>query len=102
MSNESTKIVGVIPAHMASGRFPGKILLDLFGLPMVEHVRRRALMSKYVDKVVVATPDLKIQKIRVKMYNVHCYVEISFRLLCYRSILFYCFTVRKVRHVIFL
>ena len=39
------KILGVIPAHMASVRFSNKILLDIHGLPMIEHVRRRALLS---------------------------------------------------------
>lgn len=51
------KIVGVIPAHMASIRFPGKILFAIHGLPMIEHVRRRALMSKSLADVFVATCD---------------------------------------------
>jgi len=51
------KIVAVIPAHLASVRFPGKILFPFHGLPMIEHVRRRALMSCSVDEVVVATCD---------------------------------------------
>ncbi len=54
------KIVAVIPAHMASVRFPGKILFKLNGLPMIEHVRRRALMSKSLDDVIVATCDESI------------------------------------------
>jgi 3-deoxy-manno-octulosonate cytidylyltransferase (CMP-KDO synthetase) len=36
------KIIGVIPAHMASVRFPNKILFEIHGLPMIEHVRRRS------------------------------------------------------------
>jgi 3-deoxy-manno-octulosonate cytidylyltransferase (CMP-KDO synthetase) len=54
------KIVAVIPAHMASVRFPGKILFPFHGLPMIEHVRRRALMSKSLADVVVATCDESI------------------------------------------
>ncbi len=54
------KIVGVIPARMASVRFPNKILFDIHGLPMIEHVRRRALLSKELDNVVVATCDVEI------------------------------------------
>ena len=42
---------------MASIRFPNKILLNLHGLPMVEHVRRRALISKYLKEVYIATCD---------------------------------------------
>jgi 3-deoxy-manno-octulosonate cytidylyltransferase (CMP-KDO synthetase) len=51
------KIVAVIPAHMASVRFPGKILFPFYGLPMVEHVRRRALLSQVISDVIVATCD---------------------------------------------
>lgn len=42
---------------MSSSRFPGKILFPFHGLPMVEHVRRRALMSKTLAEVIVATCD---------------------------------------------
>lgn len=54
------KIVAVIPAHMASVRFPGKILFSLMGLPMIEHVRRRALLSDAISEVIVATCDQEI------------------------------------------
>ncbi|MDB4238738.1 3-deoxy-manno-octulosonate cytidylyltransferase [Alphaproteobacteria bacterium] len=54
------KIIAVIPAHMASVRFPKKILFSFHGLPMIEHVRRRALLSKGLSNVVVATCDEEI------------------------------------------
>jgi 3-deoxy-manno-octulosonate cytidylyltransferase (CMP-KDO synthetase) len=54
------KIVAVIPAHMASVRFPGKILFPFHGLPMIEHVRRRALLSQAISDVIVATCDKDI------------------------------------------
>ncbi len=54
------KIIAVIPAHMASVRFPRKILFEFHGLPMIEHVRRRALLSKAFDEVYVATCDEEI------------------------------------------
>ena len=54
------KIVGVIPAHLASVRFPRKILFPFHGLPMIEHVRRRALLSEAVSEVYVATCDQEI------------------------------------------
>jgi 3-deoxy-manno-octulosonate cytidylyltransferase (CMP-KDO synthetase) len=50
----------VIPARMASSRFPGKPLVPILGLPMVEHVRRRALLASGIDEVVVATCDASI------------------------------------------
>ena len=54
------KIVGIIPAHLASVRFPKKILFNIHGLPMIEHVRRRALLSKELDDVIVTTCDEEI------------------------------------------
>lgn len=57
------KIVAVIPAHLASVRFPNKILFKLHGLPMIEHVRRRALLSKAISDVYVATCDSEIAEV---------------------------------------
>lgn len=54
------KILAVIPARMASSRFPGKPLKKILGLPMVEHVRRRTLLCKAINEVVVATCDKEI------------------------------------------
>jgi len=54
------KVVAVIPARMGSSRFPGKPLTKILDLPMVEHVRRRALLSKSVNEVIVATCDQEI------------------------------------------
>ena len=54
------KIIAVIPAHLASVRFPGKILFKFHGLPMIEHVRRRALLSHSIKEVFVATCDDEI------------------------------------------
>jgi 3-deoxy-manno-octulosonate cytidylyltransferase (CMP-KDO synthetase) len=56
------KMVAVIPAHMASVRFPGKVLFPMHGLPMIEHVRRRALLSGAEIDVYVATCDEAIAK----------------------------------------
>ena len=45
---------------MASTRYPGKPLIDIEGLPMIEHVRRRTLMCNGFSDVVVATCDREI------------------------------------------
>ena len=52
----------VIPARMASSRYPGKPLVSILGLPLIEHVRRRALLSKGSGLVVVATCDPEIKE----------------------------------------
>ena len=54
------KIAAVIPARMASIRFPGKPLIEIQGLPMIEHVRRRALLCGGFSEVLVATCDTEI------------------------------------------
>jgi 3-deoxy-manno-octulosonate cytidylyltransferase (CMP-KDO synthetase) len=54
------KILGVIPARMASSRFPGKPLKKILGIPMLAHCYERALLSRACDKLVIATPDEEI------------------------------------------
>ena len=56
----SPTVLVVVPARMASTRFPGKPLALIAGLPMVEHVRRRVLLCPLVNDVLVATCDIEI------------------------------------------
>lgn len=51
------KVIGVIPARMAASRFPGKPLALICGRPMIEHVYRRATLSKILSEVYLATCD---------------------------------------------
>jgi len=51
------KTVGIIPARMASSRFPGKPLARILGIPMIGHVYFRSKMSKMLDEVYIATCD---------------------------------------------
>ena len=53
----------IIPCHLASIRLKEKVLIDIHGLPMIEHVRRRVLLSKNVDEVFIATNDLSIKNL---------------------------------------
>ena len=54
------KILGIIPARYSSTRFPGKPLADICGKPMIQHVYERALKSKSLSGVLIATDDEKI------------------------------------------
>lgn len=54
------KLAIVIPARMASTRFPGKPLCDLLGKPMIAWVYARAREADVTDDVLVATPDVEI------------------------------------------
>lgn len=55
-------ILGVIPARLNSTRFPKKILAPILGKPMIAHVVERALMSKKLDKVILAIDSLETKK----------------------------------------
>ena len=52
--------VVIVPARYHSTRCPAKVLADIGGRPMIEHVYRRAAATPGVDGVVVATDDSRI------------------------------------------
>lgn len=54
------KILGVIPARYQSSRLPGKPLVNIYGMPMIERVYRQCLKSNLLFKVIVATDDKRI------------------------------------------
>ncbi len=54
------RIVGMIPARMASSRYPGKPLEKILGIPMIGHVYFRCKMSKTMSEVYIATCDKEI------------------------------------------
>ena len=56
------KIIGIIPARMASSRFPGKPLAKIHGIPMLGHVYHRSKMCETMDEVYVATCDKEIEE----------------------------------------
>lgn len=58
--DNSLSIIGIIPARMASTRFPGKPLEKILGVPMVGHVYKRSKMSKTLNEVYIVTPDKEI------------------------------------------
>lgn len=54
------RTIGVIPARMASSRFPGKPLAPIQGIPMLGHVYFRSRMNSRLDTVYIATCDDEI------------------------------------------
>jgi len=53
-------IIGIIPARMASSRFPNKPMADILGMPMIGHCYKRSKMSNLLNEVYVATCDEEI------------------------------------------
>jgi 3-deoxy-manno-octulosonate cytidylyltransferase (CMP-KDO synthetase) len=48
------KTIGVIPARFASTRFPGKVLANINGKPLVRHVWEKAILCRELDEVLIA------------------------------------------------
>ncbi len=55
------KTAAVIPARYGSTRFPGKVLAELCGKPMIQWVYEKAAAS-IADEVIIATDDPKVAK----------------------------------------
>ena len=55
-----SEVSAIIPARWASTRFPGKPLVQLHGKPLVQHVWERARRARRIDRVIVATDDMRI------------------------------------------
>ncbi|MFO7948547.1 MAG: 3-deoxy-manno-octulosonate cytidylyltransferase [Armatimonadota bacterium] len=55
------KIAAIIPARYESTRLPGKVLAEIAGRPMVQHVYERACECEHLDEVIVATDDSRVQ-----------------------------------------
>ena len=54
------RIIGIIPARMASSRFPGKPMALIHGMPMIGHCYLRSKLCKLLTDCYVATPDKEI------------------------------------------
>ncbi len=59
-------VIGVIPARYSSTRFAGKLLADIMGKPMLQHVWERAKQSRMLDDLIIACDDEIIQKATVE------------------------------------
>ena len=60
------RIIGVVPARMASSRFFGKPLYPICGMPMVEHVFRRAALFSEWHRLYLATCDREIAALGIE------------------------------------
>lgn len=54
---DTDMVVAVIQARMGSQRLPGKSMMPLCGVPLIEHIVERVREAKLVDSVIVATTD---------------------------------------------
>ena len=63
MSTTHPRIIGVIPARLASTRLPRKVLRDIAGEPMLAWVYRAAQACPQLDEVIVATDSAEVQEL---------------------------------------
>ena len=58
-----TRVIGIIPARYASTRFPGKLLVDLNGKPIIQHTWEQANKAKTLDILIISTDSPKIAEV---------------------------------------
>lgn len=54
-NGEAMNVVAILQARMSSTRLPGKVLMNLAGKTMLEHVYDRVQAARLVNQVVIAT-----------------------------------------------
>ncbi|MFA6384440.1 MAG: 3-deoxy-manno-octulosonate cytidylyltransferase [Candidatus Omnitrophota bacterium] len=59
-STEKKDVIGVIPARYSSTRFEGKVLADIGGKPMIQHVWERAKQALLLDDLIIACDDERV------------------------------------------
>ncbi len=57
---EEREILAIIPARFDSHRFPGKVIAELAGKPLVVHTYERTIQAKCISKAVIATDDQQV------------------------------------------
>ena len=61
--NPAATAVGIIPARLASSRFPQKILANETGKPLIQHVWDAAMRASSLSSVVIAVDDPAVQRL---------------------------------------
>lgn len=54
------KVIAVIPARMDSKRLKEKVLIDICGKPMIQHVYERVSLCSMVDETIIACDDDRV------------------------------------------
>ncbi|MCH8962734.1 MAG: NTP transferase domain-containing protein, partial [Bacteroidetes bacterium] len=55
--------MAIIPARLESSRFPGKVLCDLAGKPMLQWVFERVKQARCLAQVYIATDAPKVEAV---------------------------------------
>ena len=57
------QVVGVIPGRYSSSRFEGKVIADLLGKPLIQHVWEKAKQARTLDEVIIACDDERVAEV---------------------------------------
>jgi 3-deoxy-D-manno-octulosonate cytidylyltransferase len=57
------RAVGIIPARLAAARLPGKLAMDLGGIPVLAQTLRRARQARSLSRVLVSTDSPELMQI---------------------------------------
>lgn len=60
VSGRFTGAIAIIPARLGSTRFPRKVLADVTGKPLIQHVVEAAARASTVERVIVATDSREV------------------------------------------
>ncbi|MBR8700696.1 N-acylneuraminate cytidylyltransferase [Fusobacterium sp. DD29] len=60
------KILGLIPARGGSKGIPSKNIIEIYGKPLIQYSIECAKGSKYLDRTIISTDDIKIKDVAVK------------------------------------
>lgn len=60
------KILGLIPARGGSKGIPSKNIIEIYGKPLIQYSIECAKGSKYLDRTIISTDDMKIKDVAVK------------------------------------
>ncbi len=63
-------VVGVIPARYGSTRLEGKVLAEIGGKPMIQHVWERAGRAKLIDELIIAVDHARVYE-AAKRFGAH-------------------------------
>ena len=55
------KVIAAIPARYAASRFPGKLIADLHGKPVIQHTYENVHQSGLFDRVIIVTDNNEIE-----------------------------------------
>jgi 3-deoxy-manno-octulosonate cytidylyltransferase (CMP-KDO synthetase) len=71
MAAANQRVLAVIPARFASTRFPGKVLAEIGGKPLVVHTYLRACEAALLSEIVVATDEPRVES-ALRAHRVPC------------------------------